>query len=190
MEFSYCWNCFVPFLQPHKMISEEPACLSSTKPQASQPAQREQDNDSLVNQGSRSWEIWPVPMVYHSGPATPCSPTRFFRGMSGCLVSSESLSFHLSAFQHCLSKAINLPAPHWVVRLSSLLFGKWFENKPPFLQKVPISSHLKQLQPAWDFSVHGRSTCWASCFSPGFRKVRTAVYWISKHTDHTALLAH
>lgn len=27
-------------------------------------------------------------------------------------------------------------------------------------------------------------------FPPGFWKVRTAVYWISKHTDHTALLAH
>lgn len=38
------------------------------------------------NQGSRSWEIWPVSMVYHSRPAMPCSLIRAFRAMHGCLI--------------------------------------------------------------------------------------------------------
>lgn len=96
--------------------------------------------------------------------------------------SSESLCFHPSAFKS--------PTSHCIVGASSLLFGKWLESKPPFLEKIPLSRQLKQLQAAWDFSVHVGSTYWAWCFSLGFRKVRMAVYWISKHTDHTALPAH
>ena len=169
------------------MIGEEPAQLSSKK---SSLLKRKGIMILRGNQESRSWEIWPASMVYHSRPATPCSLTRVFRAMHGCLISSESLSFHPSAFHCCLNEAINLPTSHWVERAGSLLFGKRFENKPPFLQKAPISRQLRQLHPAWDFSVPVGSACWAECFSPGFWKVRTAVYWISKHTHHTALLAH
>lgn len=161
MEFRYWWKGLCPVPSTLRMISEEPAQRSSQKSKASKPAEKEGDKDSLMKSGSRSWEIWPVSVVYLSRPATPCSLTRVFRAMHGCLISYESLSFHPSTFHHCLSEAINLATSHWVARLSSLLFGKWFENKPPFLQKVPTSRQLKQLQPAWDFSVHVGSTCWA-----------------------------
>lgn len=124
--------------------------------------------------------------VYHWRSATPRSLTRVFRATLGCLISSEILSFHPSAFCHCrLSEASALPSAHWVVGP-----GRWLEKEPPFLQKAPTSRQLQQLQPAGDFSLRVGSTRWAECFSPGLRKVRTAVYRISKHTDHTARLAH
>lgn len=129
------------------------------------------------SQGSRSSVVIPHPAML---------PAHALQGNASCPSSSGSFSFHPSAFQLCLKS----PTSHCTVRETSLLSGKRFECKPPFLGKTPLSRQLKQLQAAWDFCVHVGSTCWASCFSLGFWKVRMAVYWISKHTDHTALLAH
>lgn len=152
---------FVPFLQLHRWSVRS---LPSFPPKNTRLHGLLKRKGIMIlpwNQGSRSWEIWPVSAVYHSRPATPCSLTKVSRAMDGHMISSESFSFHPSAFHHCLSEAINLPSPHWVVRRSSLLFSKRFENKPPFVQNVPISNQLKQLQPAWGFSVRVGSTCWA-----------------------------
>ena len=53
MEFSYCWKglCAIPSIP--EMIREEPAQLSSKKSKASQPAEKEGDNDSLMKSGEQ-----------------------------------------------------------------------------------------------------------------------------------------
>lgn len=136
----------VPLRQPHRW-SVRSLPSSPPKPAASQPAEKEQGNDSPMKSGSRSSETWHVSMVQHSLPAVLCFLTRVFGAMHGCLI-PEGFSFHPSAFHHSLSKVIYLPSSYWVMRIHYLLFSKGFEITPPLLHKVhtpPASSRSSNL---------------------------------------------
>lgn len=69
MEFSYCWKGLCPIPSTPQMISEEPAQLSSKKGKASQPAQKEGDNDSPMKSGEQ--KLRDLACV-HGLPLTPC----------------------------------------------------------------------------------------------------------------------
>lgn len=180
----------VPLRQPHRW-SVRSLPSSPPEPAASQPAEKEQGNDSPMKSGEQ--ELRDLARV-HGSALTPCCamlPDQGFRSNAWV----PDLLWKLQLPPVCLPpfpKQGHL-SPHFLLGHENTL--------PPIQQRIwdqtslaaqspHTSSQFKKLQPAWDFGVHVGSTCWASCFSPGFRKVRTAVYWISKHTDHTALLAH
>lgn len=148
MEFSYCWKRAVS----HSVSPTDDrwgACPALLQSQQLHSLLRR--NRAMIlrwNQGSRSSETWHVSMVQHSLPAVLCFLTRVFGAMHGCLISSESFSFHPSAFHHFLSKVIYLPTSYWVMRIHYLLFSKGFEIKPPSLHKVhtpPASSRSSNL---------------------------------------------